>query len=261
MEENVNVSNDTQEPVVEVQEPVTDEATESVQPEEVADSEVTAEQEPKKKQSREENAEFKKVRQKATQDAEDKLIDRMYGKSHDIHTIAEYDAAMAKQRQTELANKAKDSDDPMQFIEQMKHEWEANDPRLKEYETMKTDMAVNRELKQLNADLKDMGLDAIEDIAAIATLPSGDKVNEYITKGMSLAEAYFLANKNDIIKAEAEKVQQDTIKKIKANDGGPGSLADTGATATLYTREQVDAMSQAQVNKHYDLIMKSMKSW
>lgn len=260
--EELNVVNDTQEPVVEVQEPATNEVPESVQePEkEVADSEVTTEQEPKKKQSREENAKFKEVRQKAAQEAQDKLISEMYGQ-YGIHTKAEYDAAMAKQREAELAKKAKDSDDPMQFIEQMKAEWEKNDPRLKEYESMKTDMTVAKELKQLNTELESLGLDTIADIAEIATLPSSDLINNYISKGNTLAEAYFLANKAEIIKAQSEKIQQNTIKKIQANGNSPGPLADTGEQATVFTKEQVDAMSQAEVNKNYDLIMKSMKSW
>lgn len=62
----------------------------------------------KQAQSPEENAIYAKIRreaeQKAYAKAQDELIARMYGETHGIHTVAEYEAAIAKQQEEERLN-------------------------------------------------------------------------------------------------------------------------------------------------------------
>lgn len=260
-----NTVNAVAEEVVTPQEPVETEVVESVESEVATDTQVeeVVEVDEKPVQSKEDNAKYADVRRKAEQAAQDKLIDEMYGKSHDIHTKAEYDKAMAKQKQEEVVKQMKEGETTSeQAIEELKKQWEKNDPRLQEYEKIKTESYTAKQLTELNSELKDMGLDSIESLEDISKLESADKVVEYINDGKTLSEAYFLANKKNIITAQAEKIQQDTIKKIQANsDASTGSLANTSTTEALYTRAQVDAMSQSEVNKNYDLVMKSMKTW
>lgn len=228
---------------------------------ESVESEVATDTPDEPVQSKEENAKYAEVRRKAEQAAQDKLIDEMYGKTHNIHSKAEYDEAMAKQKEAELVAKMKDSEDPETVKAELYEQWKANDPQIQEYEKIKAENYTNKQMTELNNDLKELGLDTISSMEDIANLDSADKVIKYVKDGKTLSEAYFLANKGSIINSQAEKVQQDTVKKMQANrDATPGSLANQGSD-TLYTRDQVDAMTQAQVNANYDLVIKSMKTW
>ena len=85
-----------------------------------------------------------------------------------------------------------------------------------------------------------------------------EKVIDAYKQGQSLKEAYLDYMLDDI----KEKTEQETIKKLASNkEKSAGKLVESREPQTLYTRKQVDNMSQADVNKNYDLIMKSMKSW
>ena len=261
---NENTVNAVVEEVVTPQEPEQAEVVESAASEVATETQPEEVTEPSEKpvQSKEENSKYAEVRKKAEQAAQDKLIDEMYGKSHDIHTKADYDKALKSQRETELLDKVKNGEDPETVKKELYEQWEKSDPRLQEYEKMRTETYTSKQLSELNADLKEVGIDPVKSLDDVGSLPSADKVIALIKDGKTLSEAYFLANKKDIIQKQADKIQQDTIKKIQANGSAtPGSLADNGETPSLYTREQVDAMSQSDVNKNYDLIMKSMKSW
>lgn len=261
--ENLNTVDAVTEEVVTLEETEQAEVVESVESEVATDTptEEVVEKDEKPVQSKEENSKFAEVRKKAEQAAQDKLISEMYGESHGIHTKAEYDKAIAKQKENELLERIRTDSDPDTVKQELYKEWEKNDPRLQEYEKIKVESRTNEQLTELNTELANMGLDAIKSLDDISVLPSADTMIDMIQNGKTLAEAYFLANKADIIKAQAEKVKLETITKLNANGEGPGSLADNGKTATLFTRAQVDAMSQDDVNKNYDLIMKSMKTW
>lgn len=252
-----------------VEEVVTPQETTEVaeQPTESVETEVAPVAEEEPKQTKEENAKFAEIRRKyeaekaeAAQKARDKFIEEQFGKTHNIHTEAEYNKAIAEQKQNELLKSLKDGDvDPKEIYEQMK----ANDPEFKQMKESREKAYINEQVDVLNNELKDLGLDvSIKSLEDIAKLDNSDSVIEYVNKGMTLSEAYFLANKQTIIQADRTKIQQETIEKISANgDASPGSLSDTGDKPTFFTREQVDAMSQSDVNKNLDLIHKSMKSW
>jgi len=262
-EETTNVVNDTQEPNVEVQEPVVTETVEDVQetPVEGAESEVITDQQDKKPQSREENANAAKIRKEATKAAEDKVYADLYSKDYNIHSKADYEKARAKQKEKNLVDSIAETEDPSDVINQLKEQWEKNDPRLQEYERIKKENYTRTQLEDLNVDLKDMGLDAINSLDDIAELPNADAIKDYIVNGQSLPNAYFLANRKEIITQKAEKAQKLTLSKINGNANAPGSLADNSNTDTMFTEAQVDAMTQGEVNKNLDMITKSMKTW
>ena len=212
------------------------------------------------KQSQEENAKFAEVRRKAEQAAIDKFISDQYGKSHGIHTKADYDKAIAEQEQAQLLESLKDGDvDPLEIYNKMKE----SDPEFKAMKESKQEEYVKNQLSELNNDLKGLDIDIkINSLEDIVKLENSYDVIKYVDKGMTLSEAYFLANKQNIIKSDRNKIQQDTIKQIEANgSASPGALSDTGNTASLYTEAQVEAMSVAEISKNYDLVMKSMKTW
>ena len=233
--------------------------SENVQSEVVTDTDNT--------QSKEDNAKFAEMRRKneqAVKDAGTKAIDKyisdQYGKSHGIHTKADYDKAMAEQKKLELEESVRNGDvDPKDAYEQMK----ANDPEYQQMKKSRRESYVNTQLSELNTDLKGFGLDIeVNSLDDLVKLPNSEQVIKYVDNGNTLAEAYFLANKQDIINQNTTKIQQDTINKIANNgESTPGSLSDTGDTPSFFTEAQVNKMSQADVNKNLDLIHKSMKSW
>lgn len=234
--------------------------TETIQPTDSAPTEVAPEAVEKPVQSPEENAKFKEVRTKAAQEAQDKLIAEMYGESHGIYTKADYDRAVREQKEQEMLQRVRNEEvDPQEFVRTLKE----NDPEYQELTKMKKEIYVNEQIKELNAELKDIGVDIqISSLDDLAKLENADMIIKKMDIGNNLTDAYFLANKKNLLLKETEKIRNETISKIKQNgDSTPGSLADTGQTNTVFTREQVEAMSMAEVNKNYDLIMKSMKSW
>lgn len=261
--ENESTVNAEQVETVTPQETIEVEQTESVQSEVATDTASKTEVE----QSPEENAKFKELRlkyerekQEAEQKSLDKFIAETYGEKYGIHTKADYDKAMREQKQSEMLEQMRNEEvDPKEIYKALRE----NDPEYQELSKMKAEIYTQNQLKELNAELKELDLDVqINTLDDIAMLDNADKIIKHIESGKTLSEAYFLANKGELIKKEAEKVRQDTIKKIQANgDATTGSLSNNGQTTTLYTREQVDAMSQADVNKNYDLVIKSMKTW
>lgn len=222
-------------------------------------SEVAAEP-VKEVQSPDDNAKYADVRRKAEQAGRDKFISDQYGKEFNIHTEAEYKAAMAKQNQEKLEESVRNGEvDPKDAYEQMK----ANDPEYQKMLMSREEATADGQISTLNNDLKELGIDTvINSLEDIAKLDNYEDVLKHIENGNNLSDSYFLANKQSIIQSDRNKIQQDTIKQIEANgNSSVGSLSDTGETASLFTEAQVDGMSQADVNKNYDLIIKSMKSW
>jgi len=244
-----------------VEDVVTPQESEQVNTEESVQSEVAnTPTEDKPVQSPDENARFADVRRKAEREAQDRLISEMYGESHGIHTKADYDRAVAEAKEAELLESLKaEETDPKDIYSELKK----NDPDFQELQKIKSEHYINKQREELNADLSDLGIDLIiKTDDDLDKLPNADKVADYIRKGNTLSESYFLANKKEIVAKQLEKAQQDTIKKIQANgESTPGSLSDKGDTTQLYTREQVDNMTTEDVMKNYELVMKSMKTW
>lgn len=221
---------------------------------------VTATTEGKPVQSPEENSKYAEVRRKAAQEAEDKVYRDLYGAEYGINSKADYERAMAEQREQELLESLKEEDvDPKSIFDELKK----NDPDYLELQRIKQENYTNNQIAELNNDLKDLEIDIkINSLDDLVKLNNIDNIMDQIKKGKTLSEAYFLANKKEIISKKAQSVQNETIKKLQANgDATPGSLANNGDSTVLFSREQVDAMSQAEVNKNYELIMKSMKTW
>jgi len=178
-------------------------------------------------QSPETNHEFAEVRRKAAQEAQDKLIADMYGESHGIYTKADYDKAIKEQKEAELLEQMKqDEVDPKEIYSKLKE----SDPDFQEFQKIKTETYTQNQLNQLNQDLKELDIDvAIKSLDDIAKLENASDIIKQIEQGKTLSEAYFLANRKQIIQKEAEKVRNETIKKTEMlSNSSPGALDSSG---------------------------------
>jgi len=90
-----------------------------------------------------------------------------------------------------------------------------------------------------------------------------DKTFMKFAKGKigNIAMAEIYSDYNDIL-AETEKAAKAKVKQIIANkNASPGSVASNTTTNDFFSRDQVKAMSQEEVNKNYEKIRESMKKW
>jgi len=263
MEENLNVVNDTQTGNVDGQ-------TEQVNSESV-NTEVAAVQndKPVEKpvQTPEQNAEFARVRREAETKAKDAVISEMYGESHGIHTYAEYQAALAKQQaEAERAKFQEENGIDPDALKPVFQQWKESDPDFQELKAIRAEKNQTKALTDLNSELKDAGIDLqIKDLSdsELLKLPNIDKILEQVQKGHTLADAFFLANKKDIISRQAQTAQQEAIKKIAANgESSPGSLS-AGGESDFISQELFESKKSDQrwVIKNLSKIQKSRANW
>jgi len=226
--ENLNSVNAEVEEVVTPQETIEVEQTESVKSEVAPDTASKTEVE----QSPEENAKFKEIRlkyEREKQEAIDKEYSQMYGEKYGIHTKADYEKAIIEQKQAEMLEQMRNEEvDPKEIYKALRE----NDPEYQELSKMKTEIYTQNQLKELNAELKELDLDVqVNTLDDIASLDNADKIIKHIESGKTLSEAYFLANKGELIKKEAEKVRQDTLEKTLSLKGSsPGALDQSAGT-------------------------------
>jgi hypothetical protein len=203
---------------------------------------------------------FAKRLKEATTKAKDELIAEMYGETHGIYTYADYQKALAEQREAQEKQQYQeqygiDPDAIKPIVEKMLK----SDPRYQRLEQMEKEANINAAVSKFNEEFPELGIKTFDDIAK---LPKVDKIYEYVSNyGLSLNDAYKLANYGDVVSKTAQTAQQEAIKKIAANGASsPGSLAN-GGNEVFFTPEQVRAMTPAQVKANFDAIEKSMKHW
>lgn len=198
-------------------------------------------------QTPEQNAEFAKIRRDAETRAKDAVIAEQYGESHGIKTYADYQKAIADQKAaTEKAKFQEDNGFDPDAVKPLFEQWKQNDPDFQELRQIRQEKSVTTALSQLNAELKDAGIDLqLNDLsdAELAKVPNVDKITALVKEGQSLANAFFLANKKDIIARQSAAAQQEAIKKIAANGASsPGSLAagGEGEAKSIYSMSKDD---------------------
>jgi hypothetical protein len=205
--------------------------------------------EPQKQvQSPEENAKYAAIRREAeqkTQKAVDAEYSRLYGAEYGIHSKAEYDAAIAKQEAEAQRQQFKEENgiDP-EALKPVFEQMLKSDPRYQRLEQMEREANITAAVSNFAKEFPDLGVKSFDDIAK---LPNIDKVYEYVNgKGLSLNDAYKLANYGDVIGKTAAQAQQEAIKKIAANGASsPGSLSNI-AEETLLTEEAIEKMTDKE---------------
>ena len=275
--EELNVVNDTQEPVVEVQpeavenveatEPAT-EVTESV------DAEVATAQESeveKPVQSKEENAKYAEMRrkmeaekseaiEKAAQEARDKQISEMYGDSHGIHTEADYKKAYEREQQRKAIEEIKAernyTDDEAQEI------FEARQIKAEREQEKQKALDEQADKEKIEADNKKF-LEYFEKANGKAYDPQKDKlpdeVWESVNNGESLKYAYMEYELSQLRKG---KEVQD--KNLENSEAAVGSVKGDGVLdADFISEAEYDSKKSDQrwVMRNLDKLNKSRQKW
>lgn len=210
---------------------------------------------------------FARRLKEATAKAKDELIAEMYGETHGIYTYADYQKALAEQKAAEQKAKLQEEIgiDP-DALKPVFQQWKESDPDFQELKAIRAEKNITKALTDLNSELKDAGIDLqLKDLsdAELSKLPNIDGILGYVQKGHSLADAFFLANKKDIISRQAQTAQQETIKKITANgESSPGSLS-AGGESDFISQELFESKKNDQrwVIKNLSKIQKSRQNW
>lgn len=262
--EETNVSSVNAEPVANVEPQTEQENAETVN---AGEAEIATATQDKPVQSPEENAKFAAVRREAEARARDAVIAELYGESHGIKTYADYQRAIAEQQaEAERVRIYSETGIDPDALKPVFEQWKQSDPDIQELKAIRAEKNITQAITDLNNELKDAGVDLqIKDLSneELAKIPNIDKVTELVQKGHTLADAFFLANKKDIISRQATKAQQDTIKKIAANgEASPGSLSATGEddfiSADMFEKNKSD---RRWVIKNLSKITKSRAKW
>lgn len=238
----------------EPQEPNTPPATEPTE-------EPTAEQKPDVTETqafaRRLKEETEKARREASQKALDDFIDQTYSQSHNIHTFAEYQRALAIQNQQAEVNRLVQQNIPPQYAQEMLENRRFREQHLADQKRMQAQQQKNRQYQEF--------LSAYPEVASDPSkIPT--EVWQSVQKGVSLVDAYSRCE-NKMLRDQLSKYQtQDQIGEAnQANAAAStGSAKGVGTpTAGYISKEAFEANkgNQDWLNKNYDTLIKSMKKW
>lgn len=255
MEEQNTLDNEVQENVVDSPETV---ETDSVN-EEVAPSQNEAEQQEQTevKQSPEENAKFAEVRRKAEAEAsakaKDETIAEMFGESHGIYTYADYQKAVAEQKeQEEMSKLAEEKEIPEDVAKEL---YEAK--KLKEqYEKQQQEQELTQKQQQTQQRNFQEFVEAFPEVKA-DEIPKEvwDKVND----GVPLKYAYIESQYKKI--QEGRKAQELNENNAQASTGSLKGKLDTSNDFISSDEFENNRHDQSWVMKNYNKIVKSRANW
>lgn len=168
-----------------------------------------------------------------------------------IKTYAEYQQAVKDKEYQEQYGI-----DP-NTVKPLFEEWKQSDPDFQELSRLKQE----RIIEQQDTALKN---DPIK--GDLYKQWETDVKTQAKTIGCDLRTSFLLMLENklgDVLTGAKSKAEQEAIQKITTNgSSSPGSLGEGGdGSKTFFTKEEVKAMSQAEVSKNYDKICESMKKW
>lgn len=191
----------------------------------------------------------------ATQKAIDAEYDRLYGAEYGIHSKADYEAYIARQKaieegkDPEVVDLRNDLNKTQFELQEYKFEKTVNsqrealskDPRYGEY-FKAWEPEINARMEQYNQMYANGQIQQRVDLQTAFTLMWRDKGPDEIAT---------LKQKLDIEKANKANAASST-----------GSVTGQGDVPTgFFSKEQVEKMSEKQVYDNYDAIMASMKNW
>ena len=284
MEENINVQGAEAQ---EATEPAETTATEPVNPTEGADeanstteNATEANSEPNAERNTEEDARFASVRRKAEADAKAKYeaqlaqanaeFKRLFGEytnpltGKPIESAADYIAAFeAQQRQQRDAELRAKGIDPKMIEDAIN-----NSPIVRQAEAMNRQFMEAEAQRQLASDIKAIGeIDpTIKSEADLLNHPSYQKVFDLVSKnGLSLTDAYKLANYSELSAKQNAAVKQAAINqaKGKAHMEATGSghstddnLVEVPASTLAIYREAYPGLSDSELKLKYNEFLK-----
>lgn len=255
MEENLNL-NEGQESVVDSQIEQAESTVETVNADSVS-STTDKQEESKPVQSAEENAKFAEVRRRAAEEAKikarDELIAEMYGESHGIHTYAEYQAAIEKQKQEEHDQKIRDEYEAKGLPEDVVSElveWKRS------REQSKAEQEAKQQQEKRDADM----MDFIKEFPNVKADDIPVEVWQANERGIPLRYAYAEHAYRQTMKAEEiAKANAENAKSSTGSVTGDGVANDTEFIS--YESYEKNKNNQSWVNKNFDRIMKSRTKW
>lgn len=233
-EQNLN-SNESIEEVV-TSEPIeqtTEQTTPTEQTVNADDGEVTTPKvEDKVQQTAEENAKYASIRreaeQKAYAKAQDDLIDKQYGASHNIHTLAEYENAIKAQEQQEKEDRIRQEYEakgvPEELLDELVQSKKDREERKAEKETRAKEEANQKQYLEFATAYPDVKSEEIT-----------KDVWEQFNQGIPLKIAYAASQENASLKAkiaeyEAKLSAKETNKSNE--DSSTGSITGNGTGDT-----------------------------
>jgi DNA repair exonuclease SbcCD ATPase subunit len=234
--------------------------TESVN-EEVAPSQEETEQQQeqteKKEQSPEENAKFAEVRRKAEAQAaakaKDDMIAEMYGESHGIYTYADYQKAVAEQReQEEMAKLAEEKEIPEDVAKEL---YEAK--KLKEQLT-KQQQEQEMTLKQQQEQQRQFQ-EFIEAFPSVQPNEIPQEVWDKVNNGVPLKYAYIEAQYNKI--QEGKKAKELNQMNAEASTGSLKGKLDTSSDFISASEFENNRHDMDWVKANYNKIIDSRQKW
>jgi len=267
MDENqINSFDDEQESVVEAYVPSEDVEVEVKEPEqiekklEISEKPEAAEPE-KQKQSAEENAKYAKIRrdaeEKARVKAEDEVIAKLYGESHGIRTMAEYNVAIEAQKEAEQLAELEERGIEPDYIKQLID----SDPDVREARQIKE----QRQKEQAENANRIEFLEYFKEANGRDFDTSKDEIPmeawELTLKGVPLKQAYALTEAK-MLRAELNRLKSvqktETVNRLNS-ESSTGSIEETPNNTGALTEEMIEHMSPQELMKRWPEVKKLTK--
>lgn len=147
-------------------------------------------------------------------------VEAQWGNTHGIKTVAEFEAALEKEKQNEeYRAKGIDPDAMNKLIE--------NHPAIQAAKAQQGQAVINSEISELSTEYPDL---KVKTLADMQKLPNFEAIKEKAYKGMTLLEAYEAVNRAEIRKQAREEGASETIRNI-------GSKAHLGTEKSGNTQQ------------------------
>lgn len=226
-----------------------------------ADSDtVKSDKEPEKVQSKADNAEFARRRREqekaqAIKQAEEKAIIRALKGVNPYTNEPIKDSSDVEEYKTMLEIEEAGGDPVADYAKHIKDK--TRQAHIKQSEEQKKSEWFIKDKEDFATKYPDVTIDELAKDKGFMKFAKGKIGN------IAMAEIY--SDYNDLVadlQAEKEKEAKAKVKQIIANkNASPGSVASNTTTNDFFSRDQVKAMSQEEVNKNYEKIRESMKKW
>jgi hypothetical protein len=207
-------------------------------------------------QTPEQNALYANIRREAESKAQDKLIDEMYGQSHNIHTKAEYDKAV----QAEQTERQRQEYEQAGINPDLINKLISDNPTVKQANEIiarqQQDAKINSEVQALFQEYPEARNEKIPDSVFL----------ESIEKGIPLSYAYAkyatsqLKNKVSEFEKGVKTSEVNSKNAVASTGSTTGNGANTGEFISKETFE-ANKKNSEWMSQNYDLLKSSMNKW
>lgn len=211
------------------------------------------------KQSKEDNSKFAKARREA--EAETERVRAGYeafARRLGYKSFSEMEEAQAEYERTTEDSKFEETHGvSKEAILPIFEELKKGDPDFQELQRMRNETKWNTSITQLHADFPELK-NVVKTIDDAEGLPNIDVIKQYIQKGVSLSDAYFMANKKDILSNKSSEARVQAIKSIQSKNhikptgsGVEASYVKIPAQTMDMYKQFFPKWSEKQIREHY----------